>query len=302
MSNPSTVTPTLHYDQAVGQVEAMIDAERALVSQWGATRLLTHGHPVDHVVVFFHGFTNCPQQFGALGERFFDLGYNVLIPRLPYHGLADRLTGDLARLKVDDLCTLADRAVDLATGLGRRVVVVGLSLGGLMAARVALRRPDVDVAVSVAPDFGVLNLPAWLHLPLSAAAQIVPNFYIWWDPRTKAANPESYPFAYPGFPSRAAGELIAMARKVRRQALAGKPVVRKVLLISVGGDPAVNNAETDHIARVWQARVPGVVSTYEFDRSYHFPHDIITPESPRTRIDVVYPKLIELITRAVESR
>ncbi len=93
-----------------------------------------------------------------------------------------------------------------------------------------------------------------------------------------------------------------MADQVRRQALQGRPLAKHVLFVSIGGDPAVGNGEIDRIARAWQARAPGVVSTYEFDRSYCFPHDIITPESPRTRIDVVYPKLIELITGAVEKQ
>ncbi len=301
MSDTSTTVFAVPYAQAVRQIDAMIDQERPIISQWGASRLLTHGHPVENALVLFHGFTNCPQQFAALGARFYDLGYNVFIPRLPQHGLADRLTGELAQLSVHDLYDLGNRATDLAHGLGQRVIVAGLSLSGLITTWLALHRTDVDLAVSIAPDLGVLSLPTWLDFPLSTLAHVLPNFYIWWDPRTKAANPESYPFAYPGFPSRAAGVLIAMARDVRTQALTGKPVAKKVLFVSIGGDPAVNNREIERVARVWQQRAPGVVTTYEFDRSYHFPHDIITPESPRTRIDVVYPKLIELIASQVNK-
>ncbi len=298
MSDSTTLTQTI-YAQTVRQIEVVIDAEHPLISKWGATRLMAHGHPVENVLVIFHGFTNCPQQFVALAERFYDLGYNVLVPRFPHHGLSNRLTGDLACLQVQELYSLADQVTNWAHGLGERVVVAGISLGGLLASWIALRRSDVDLAVAIAPDFGVLNLPPWLDLALIGRARALPNFYIWWDPRTKANNPESYPFAYPGFPSRSAGVLVSMAHDIRKQALEGKPAAKKVLLVSIGGDPAVSNHEIDRVARVWQARAPGVVSTYEFDRSYNFPHDIVTPESPRTRIDVVYPKLIELITRLV---
>ena len=56
------------------------------------TQFMTHHRKVDRAVVLVHGYTTCPEQFHALGQRFFDLGYNVLSAPLPQHGFADRMT------------------------------------------------------------------------------------------------------------------------------------------------------------------------------------------------------------------
>ncbi len=283
------------YDDAVRGIDAVIDAEKGIVSELGATRLLTHGQAADKAIVFLHGFTNCPQQFAALGQRFFQLGYNVFIPRLPHHGLANRLTNDLKSLRAVELLDFVDEVIDRARGLGGRIAVAGMSLGGLLAAWVGQRRADVDLALAIAPDFGLALVPRALERPVIAILRTLPDFYIWWDPRTRAANPSSYPFAYPGFSSHSVAEVMRLALDVRGQ-IDRKPAAKRVILVSIGGDPAVSNAEIERVARKWQAYAPGVVTTYEFESSLHLPHDIITPESPGTRVDYVYPKLIELIS------
>jgi hypothetical protein len=69
-------------------------------------------------IILVHGYTNCPQQFKALGQRFYDMGYNVLIAPLPHHGLADRMTEEHGLLTAEELAAYADETVDLAQGLG----------------------------------------------------------------------------------------------------------------------------------------------------------------------------------------
>ncbi len=296
---PSRPAARVTYEQAVQRIEAMIAAESGIVCELCPTRLLTHGRAAKNAILFLHGFTNAPRQFVALGQQFFDLGYNVFIPRLPRHGLADRLTRDLQHLTADELLEFTNRAVDLARGLGERLTVCGISLGGLLAAWAGQSRGDVDLAVPIAPDFGLYFLPRTLHRPFVALVRALPDFYIWWDPRTRAANPSSYPFAYPGFPSHSMAEVTCLALDITDLIRAAKPAAAKIILVSIGGDQAVSNAEIRRVAAIWDAHAPGIVTTFEFDPSYHLPHDIITPESPRTRIDTVYPKLIELITQRI---
>jgi carboxylesterase len=76
------------------------------------TRLYTHGHRTERSLVLLHGFTNCPQQFDALGRHFYGLGWNVLIPRYPRHGYSDRLTTSIAELRSSHLLALANRAAE----------------------------------------------------------------------------------------------------------------------------------------------------------------------------------------------
>lgn len=115
---------------------------------------MTHGQPVERVIVLVHGYTNCPQQFHELGQRFYYLGYNVLIAPLPYHGLADRLTDEQAELKAEELVAYADEVVDIAHGLGKRVIMAGISGGGVTTAWAAQNRSDLDLAVIISPAFG----------------------------------------------------------------------------------------------------------------------------------------------------
>ena len=41
------------------------------------------------VVLLFHAYTSCPNQFSALAGRLAAAGYRVLVPRWPEHGIAD---------------------------------------------------------------------------------------------------------------------------------------------------------------------------------------------------------------------
>ena len=79
--------PALSYDEAVQRFEKYGAQEDAVYGPC-ASRLLTHGEKTDVVVVLIHGLTNCPKQFVDLGEEIYDRGANVLILRMPYHGLA----------------------------------------------------------------------------------------------------------------------------------------------------------------------------------------------------------------------
>src|SRR4029077_9924581 len=115
------------------------------------TRLYTHGRRTEQSLVLLHGFTNCPQQFDALGKQFFELGWNVLIPRYPRHGYSDRLTTSIADLRSEQLIALANRAGEAGAGLGERLTVAGLSLGGTLTGLLAQELPSVERAVLIAP-------------------------------------------------------------------------------------------------------------------------------------------------------
>jgi 2-succinyl-6-hydroxy-2,4-cyclohexadiene-1-carboxylate synthase len=83
-------------------------------------------------VVLLHGFTQGPGSWADLAER---LGgeHDVVTPTLPGHGGAGAVTG-----------TFEEEAAALAEAVGPPPAVwVGYSMGGRMALRVALDRPDL---------------------------------------------------------------------------------------------------------------------------------------------------------------
>jgi esterase/lipase len=148
------------FSEAVAGIEATIARDRAgaMVATDGLPRLYHHGKPTRDAVVFFHGFTNCPQQFEELARRFYDRGCNVYVPRIPLHGYRDRLTHALENLDAPLLETATTESYRLTRGLGTRVSAVGLSLGGVMALFLA-QTQRVDLAVPIAPFLMPTGLP-----------------------------------------------------------------------------------------------------------------------------------------------
>src|SRR5262249_33932386 len=113
--------------------------------------LMVHGDRTPRVFVLLHGFTDSPRQFESLGQRFFDGGDNVYIPRLPHHAEREGRVRALGRVTARELAAFGDSTVDIARGLGDTIIVVGLSAGGNIAGSLAQRRPDVFRAVLIAP-------------------------------------------------------------------------------------------------------------------------------------------------------
>src|ERR1019366_2135927 len=70
------------YIEGMRIAAGLTDLDGPNVNPLCRTRLYTHGHRTERALLLLHGFTNCPQQFDALGKRFHDDGWNVLIPRM----------------------------------------------------------------------------------------------------------------------------------------------------------------------------------------------------------------------------
>src|SRR6516225_4272678 len=147
--------PASDYAEAVSRFRKMQENEGPELNPVCRSILLTHGQRTEKAVVFFHGLTNCPEQFRELGKIFYDMGYNVLIPRLPRHGMADRQVENLSPLKAEELRDCADTSVDIICGLGREVYVAGLSAGGALAAWIAQNRGEVTRTILIAPALGL---------------------------------------------------------------------------------------------------------------------------------------------------
>jgi len=263
-------------------------------------RLLDQGRRTERAIVLIHGFTSCPKMYEQLAAELAKTGANIVIPRLPHHGLADRMTDDLAHLSVTEMAATTSEALDIAAGLGETVTVAGLSLGGILAAWLAQFRPGVDRAVVIAPLFSIPVVPEWSSDLLGFIADKAPNFYIWWDWKAKA-HPPGPPYGYPRFPSHAYGEMLKLAHEVkstaRREAPRSAGDIRVVVNLA---DPAVNNVATSRVVDAWR-RHGASVRTYDFPRELGLGHDIVSPEQPYARTDVTHPVLLDWITAEVPS-
>ncbi len=189
----------------------------------------TGSDPPIATIAIFHGFTNCPAQFQALGAELASRGYAVFIPRAPYHGLTDPRGLALRDLTTEDLVAHVHNTVDIAAGLGRPVWVLGLSTGGVLAEWAGATRHEVERVLAIAPAAS----PYKVGLPIVRVAValrhlMVFNRYFWWDFKLKDQLSDSGGNAYPGFPFKAIVSYWRLA-----VALADRRVVPNHLLESV---------------------------------------------------------------------
>jgi hypothetical protein len=116
------------------------EEERLGVFDKCRSRLLQHGKHTNVSVVLVHGLTNCPEQWVEFAETLHAQGANVLILRMPHHGLANAdgtavgSVSNLTALTGLELRDYADTAADRA--LGRR----GICVAELVAWDVAISR------------------------------------------------------------------------------------------------------------------------------------------------------------------
>ncbi|HEU0293260.1 MAG TPA: alpha/beta fold hydrolase [Anaerolineales bacterium] len=289
----SRPNPVASFEEAVARVKAMQEQDNLdLAHDVCVTKLYDHGRPTEHVIVLLHGFTNCPEQFNELGKQYYEAGNNVFIPRMPYHGLSDRLTEALVNLTAENLAGFGEKVVDIAHGLGKKVTVMGISGTGTLVAWLAQNRADVDYALSIAPLFGLAFIPPAFTRLFERIALLLPNFFMWWDPRTKADNPFSIYYAYPRYPSRALVEIMRLGMITRSQAEKSPPAARNITMIINDAEPAVSNAEIVRLLRLWRKHGQGNLSEYHFEKDMKLPHDIITPGTPGVPIGDIQPRLI----------
>ena len=86
----SSPKPVTSYERAVADLAAIRQEERhAGVIPACLSRVMTHGAKTENAIVLVHGLTNCPKQWELFGREIFARGWNVLILRLPEHGLGD---------------------------------------------------------------------------------------------------------------------------------------------------------------------------------------------------------------------
>jgi carboxylesterase len=257
------------------------------------TRLYTHGHRTERSVVLLHGFTNCPQQFDELGKHFYGLGWNVLIPRYPRHGYSDRLTTSIAELRSEQLFALANRAAEAGAGLGERLTVAGLSLGGTLTGLLAQEREGLERAVLIAPMLGLQRIPGPAHPVLAELAYVLPNFWVWWDARLKDKLEPQH--GYPRFSTHAYAALFKTATRVLNAARAAPPKAASISVITNANEPGLDNRFTFQLVERWR-RHGAAVSTSEFPLSERLPHDLIDPANPAQNTKLVYPIVIKAIS------
>ncbi len=293
--------PAASYAEAVQRVTAIQAQETSGFNPLCRTQLLTHGQKTARAIAFIHGYTNCPNQFLELGQQFYDLGYNVLLVPMPHQGLADVMSTELSKLTAEDMVAYSDELVDILRGLGDRVSVGGLSQGGVIAAWAAQTRPDLDQAVLLAPGFGVNPIPTQANLLATNMILAAPEFYLWWgslvrfDPTPPAPPTPDGVQGYPRFSAHGLAQQFRLGLATQALARRAAPAASSIIVVTNGADLAVQNSLTEQVVADWRAHGAGSVVTYMFPADLQIDHDMIDPHRDNQKVNLVYPKLIELI-------
>ncbi len=283
--------PAASYDEAVRRFQEIVAEEEAIVNEAGFSQMMTTGDETEQVYVLVHGTTNSPLQFAELGEILYERGYNVLILRMPHHGLSSHDVGELANLKAEELHTYADNAVDIAAGLGEETTVIGLSGGGAVTSWIAQNRDDVARVLPLSPFFGVPEAPPFLNTFLMNLASRVPSVTF--------KNPEEpeHDWVYQGEATRGVAEFMRLGRAVFAEADASAPAVNEIHFITTAIDDTADNDYTAELADTWRDS-GATVASFEFDEAAGIPHNSVDPAGDPAKKALVYAKILEVLGEA----
>ena len=264
------------------------DDER--VSELGRTKLLIHGDVRPLSVVLFHGLAASPQQFVRFAHDLHERGYNVVVPRVPRHGHSDRLSEALGLLNADELREFARVNVELASGLGERVVVAGFSLGGLLSTWIAQRYP-IERAIAIAPYLGLTFVPTRAMDRLTRFALKIPNWYGWWDPIAREKQMPAH--GYPRYSTHALAQMYELVREV----LGAETGIaaNHVTFVTNQREAGVNNRTVRKLVQRLRQQSGNDRVEHVVLRGLPISHDIIEPLRHPKIADTVYPDLLELI-------
>jgi len=284
--------PLTDYAEAVRRVKTKITSEVAF-DPGSHTILLTRGVKTAKAIVFVHGYASSPSPFREIAAECFDRGYNVLAMTMPYHGLADRMNTVHAKLRAEDIMRYGDQVVDIARALGDHVTMAGISCGGLVTGWAAQQRRDLDRAVLISPGFGFKVVPRFVTPSFGWALRVLPNWFIWDDPKKEADSPR--PYNYVRASTHVLGEILRLSRATQALARQQAPAAGSIVVVTNLNDPGVDNVATDRVVALWRTRRAKDVQTYQFPATLGLGHDIIDVKDPQMNVAVVYPRLLELM-------
>jgi carboxylesterase len=282
----SVPSPAGSYDEAVARYKELEQAEKGIINESSGSYLLAHGQKTPRVYVLIHGVTNSPVQWLEFGQMMYEQGHNVLILRMPYHGLKSHSIDELKQLTPQDLRIYADQVIDISAGLGDEVYVAGISGGGAVAAWAAQNRPEVNRSFLLSPFLGVGKLPDSLSTLLMNAFSRLPSI------NTFDTDEHIRPYAYPGETTRAVSTFLVLGHKVRAEAREGSTPHGRIHIQTTALDTAASNESAGILFDLW--RTSGAeVEANEFVASLGIPHNSVDPaEAPATR-QQIYDKMLE---------
>ncbi len=187
-------------------------------------------------VLCIHGLTGTPYEVRQPAEVLAKAGFACWGPLLPGHGTsAAELAQTTRRQWIDTVVA----AYDELARTHHRIYVLGLSLGGLLALALMLRRP-VSGAVLLATPLKLKPLARLLVPLLAPFIRVIPKSHSIHDPEAKRRHP-----SYTQMPLAGALELLRLQRDLKRDL---HRISAPLCLIYSLGDPTVPYENAQQLA------------------------------------------------------
>jgi esterase/lipase len=273
------------------RLQQLLERDDPAVGDYGRTMVYLHGERRPRAIVLLHGMSASPPQFARFARDLHERGHNVIVPRLPHHGHADRLSTALERLQPDDLYEATAQYVAVAAELGDRVTIAGFSLGGLLATWAA-QNFDVDRAVAIAPFFGVAWIPGFMMSGVAELMLAIPNRFHWWNPVVRDRQQPKH--GYPRYSTHAVAHAFRIASGVLKEARMRPPRAGKVVLVTNAREATVNNRAIRRLYRHWRAAHPDLIQLMVL-RGMPPSHDVVEPLRRSDLAERAYPFLLHAI-------
>jgi carboxylesterase len=164
-------------------------------------------------LLLLHGSGDTPQTLRFLAERLHAAGYTVRVPLLPGHGRSPRAFCDVSAAVYLDA---ARRALNETRSGAHWTGIVGLSMGGALAAQLAAQEDDLGALVLLAPYLAAPALVRWAARTSWGWGTVMP--YLGGRGERSVHDPaaQGASRAYGVFPPRALRALVATADAGRR--------------------------------------------------------------------------------------
>ena len=105
-------------------------------------RMLEHSHDAARAIVLVHGLSDSPHFMSFIGDFFHnELGYNVYMPLLHFHGLKE--PRGMEGVELEEWQRNVRFALDCAEAKAETISIGGLSTGGALSFYMANARPGV---------------------------------------------------------------------------------------------------------------------------------------------------------------
>jgi pimeloyl-ACP methyl ester carboxylesterase len=249
------------------------------------------------MVMFFHGFTACPQQYFAISELLVSKGYDVYLPLMPGQGRvpdagkngdednhkdlpstdnpAEYKDGDPENDRLQYFVTSMN---EIAAATPGERIIVGLSGGGALATGAAAEGQGLWArALLYAPYYKNPGASGWISAMLD---QIMPGFVNDWGPECKANRQSEEGRA--GLCMLTIGAVRAMTNYGVNAAKRIDQIKIPIQFVGVEADPTADNGE---IHRTFE-KIPDRSRMCLYPKGV--PHSIINPKSDAPKIKNPY--------------